>query len=129
MLEAGKVFELKTQVTENDTAKVFGSGELEVLATPKMIALMEESSYKCVADGLDAGASTVGTYLDVKHLAATPVGMNVKVESTLTEVDGRRLVFSVKAYDESGLIGEGKHERFIVFSEKFVAKTYAKLNK
>lgn len=129
MLEAGKVFELKTQVTENDTAKVFGSGELEVLATPKMIALMEESSYKCVADGLDAGASTVGTYLDVKHLAATPVGMKVKVESTLTEVDGRRLVFSVKAYDESGLIGEGKHERFIVFSEKFVAKTYAKLNK
>ena len=129
MIEAGKKFLIEAQVTEKDTARVFGSGELEVLATPKMIALMEEASYKCVSDGLDAGASTVGTYLDVKHLAATPVGMSVKVESELTEVDGRRLVFSVKAYDEAGLIGEGKHERFVIFAEKFVAKTYSKLNK
>lgn len=129
MLEAGRIFVIEREVTENDTAKAFGSGELEVLATPKMIALMEEASYKCVADGLDAGASTVGTYLDVKHLAATPVGMKVKVESALEEVDGRRLVFALKAYDECGLIGEGKHERFVVFSEKFVTKAYAKLNK
>jgi predicted thioesterase len=127
MLEAGKTFVIEKEVTGLDTAKVFGSGELEVLATPKMIALMEEASYKCVADGLDEGCSTVGTYLDVKHLAATPVGMKVMVESTLVEADGRRLVFNVKAYDEAGLIGEGKHERFVVFSEKFVAKTYAKL--
>jgi predicted thioesterase len=127
MLEAGKTFVIEKEVTGLDTAKVFGSGELEVFATPKMIALMEEASYKCVADGLDAGCSTVGTYLDVKHLAATPVGMKVKVESTLDAVDGRKLVFIVKAYDESGLIGEGKHERFIIFAEKFVAKTYAKL--
>ena len=126
-MEIGKVFNIETTVTENDTAKVFGSGTLPVLATPRMIALMEEASYKCVADELDEGSSTVGTCLDVKHLAATPVGMKVKVESTLTEVDGRRLVFNVKAYDEAGLIGEGKHERFVVFSEKFVAKTYAKL--
>jgi len=129
MLEAGKTFVIEKEVTELDTAKVFGSGELEVLATPKMIALMEEASYKCVADGLDAGCSTVGTYLDVKHLAATPVGMRVKVESTLDEIDGRKLVFTVKVYDESGLIGEGKHERFVIFAEKFVAKTYSKLNK
>ncbi|MBQ9743817.1 MAG: thioesterase family protein [Clostridia bacterium] len=129
MLEAGKTFVIEAQVTENDTAKVFGSGELEVLATPKMIALMEEASYKCVAAGLDEGSSTVGTYMGAKHLAATPVGMKIKVESTLTEVDGRRLVFSVKAYDECGLIGEGDHERFVIFAEKFVAKTYAKLNK
>ncbi len=129
MLDAGLTFTIEKNITENDTAKALGSGELEVLATPKMIALMEEASYKCVSGKLDAGASTVGTYLDIKHLAATPVGMKVTVESVLTEVDGRRLVFSVKAYDEGGLIGEGQHERFIIFSEKFVAKTYAKLNK
>ncbi len=127
MLEAGKTFIIEKEVTELDTAKVFGSGELDVLATPKMIALMEEASYKCVADGLDEGSSTVGTYLDVKHLAATPVGMMVKVESTLDMVDGRKLVFTVKAYDEAGLIGEGKHERFVILAEKFVAKTYSKL--
>ena len=129
MIEAGKKYTFETVVREEDTAKAFGSGELMVLATPRMIALMEEASYKCVSKELDEGASTVGTYLDVKHLAATPVGMKVKVESTLDAVDGRRLVFSVKAYDESGIIGEGKHERFIIFSEKFVAKTYSKLNK
>ena len=129
MLEAGKTFVIEKEVTTLDTAKVFGSGELEVLATPKMIALMEEASYKCVADGLDTGSSTVGTYLDVKHLAATPVGMKVRVESTLDAVDGRKLTFTVKAYDEAGLIGEGKHERFVIFAEKFVAKTYSKLDK
>jgi len=129
MLDKGLTFVIETKVTENDTAKVFGSGELEVLATPKMIALMEEASYKCVGNELDDGASTVGTYLDVKHLAATPVGMKVRVESELTEIDGRRLVFSVKAYDESGLIGEGKHERFIILAEKFLSRTYSKLNK
>ena len=129
MLEVSKTYTLEIEVTENDTAKVFGSGELSVLATPKMIALMEEASYKCVGADLDEGASTVGTYLDVKHLAATPVGMKVRVESTLCEVDGRRLVFQVKAFDEAGLIGEGKHERFIIFAEKFLAKTYSKLQK
>ena len=128
-MEAGKVFTIEAKVTENDTAKVFGSGELEVLATPKMIALMEMASYKCIADELEEGTTTVGTYLDVKHLAATPVGMGVRVESTLTSAEGRKLTFSVKAYDESGIIGEGTHERFIVYSEKFTAKTYAKLNK
>ena len=129
MLEAGKTFVIEKEVTALDTAKVFGSGELEVLATPKMIARMEEASYKCVTDGLDTGSSTVGTYLDVKHLAATPVGMKVRVESTLDAVDGRKLTFTVKAYDEAGLIGEGKHERFVIFAEKFVAKTYSKLDK
>lgn len=126
-MKIGKVFGIETTVTDKDTAKVFGSGTLPVLATPRMLALMEEASYKCVAEMLDEGSSTVGTHLDVKHLASTPVGMKVMVESTLVEEDGRRLVFDVKAYDEAGLIGEGKHERFVVFSEKFVAKTYSKL--
>ena len=128
-MEIGAKFKVTIKVEEKDTAMAHGSGTLAVLATPRMIALMEESAYKCIDKYLEEGQSSVGTYLDVKHLAATPVGMEVYAESEVTEVDGRRIVFSVKAYDEKGLIGEGKHERFIVFSEKFVAKTYQKLDK
>jgi predicted thioesterase len=128
-MEIGAKFKVTIKVEEKDTAMAHGSGTLAVLATPRMIALMEESAYKCIDKYLEEGQSSVGTYLDVKHLAATPVGMEVYAESEVTEVDGRRVVFSVKAYDEKGLIGEGKHERFIVFSGKFVAKTYQKLDK
>ena len=128
-MEIGAKFKVTIKVEEKDTAKAHGSGTLSVLATPRMIALMEESAYKCIDKYLEDGRSSVGTYLDVKHLAATPVGMEVYAESEVIEVDGRRVVFSVKAYDEKGLIGEGKHERFIVFSDKFVSKTYQKLDK
>lgn len=128
-MEIGAKFKVTIKVEDKDTAMSHGSGTLAVLATPRMIALMEESAYKCIEKYLDNGQSSVGTYLDVKHLSATPVGMEVYAESEITEVDGRRVVFSVKAYDEKGLIGEGKHERFIVLSEKFVAKTYQKLDK
>ncbi len=128
-MEIGAKFKVTIKVEEKDTAKAHGSGTLSVLATPRMIALMEESAYKCIEKYLEEGQSSVGTYLDVKHLSATPVGMEVYAESEIIEVDGRKVVFSVKAYDEKGLIGEGKHERFIVFSEKFVAKTYQKLDK
>ena len=128
-MEIGAKFKVTIKVEEKDTAMAHGSGTLAVLATPRMIALMEESAYKCIDKYLEEGQSSVGTYLDVKHLAATPVGMEAYAESEVIEVDGRRVVFSVKAYDEKGLIGEGKHERFIVFSEKFVAKTYQKLDK
>lgn len=128
-MEIGAKFKVTIKVEEKDTAASYGSGTLAVLATPRMIALMEESAYKCIDKYLEEGQSSVGTYLDVKHLAATPVGMEAYAESEVTEVDGRRVVFSVKAYDEKGLIGEGKHERFVVLSEKFVAKTYQKLEK
>ena len=128
-MEIGAKFKVAIKVEEKDTAMSYGSGTLAVLATPRMIALMEESAYKCIDKYLEEGQSSVGTYLDVKHLAATPVGMEVYAESEVVEVDGRKVVFSVKAYDEKGIIGEGKHERFIVFSEKFVAKTYQKLEK
>jgi predicted thioesterase len=91
-----------------------------------MIALMEEAAYKAVLPHLDEGMGSVGTYLDVKHLAATPLGMTVRCEATLVEIDRRRLVFKVTALDDSGVIGEGKHERFIVNNESFMAKTNAK---
>ena len=126
-MQIGQKKIITTKVQPSDTAKVFGSGELEVLATPRMIALMEECAYKSISADLEEGASTVGTLMNVKHVSATPVGMEVTVEAEITEIDGRRVCFSVKAYDESGLIGEGTHERFIVYSEKFIQKTYSKL--
>lgn len=115
-------------VTEDKTAAVMGSGELAVFATPAMIALMENTASKSVADALEPGQGTVGTLIDVKHVAATPVGMEVTCETKLVEVDRKRLVFEVKAYDAAGVIGEGMHERFIIDNEKFMAKAEAKKN-
>ena len=128
MIEVGMKFTVKITVGDQDTAKAVGSGTLAVLATPRMIALMEEAAYKCIGAELESGSSSVGTLMNVKHLSATPVGMDVSVIAEVTEVDGRRVVFKVEAYDAKGIIGEGVHERFIVFEEKFVAKTYSKLN-
>lgn len=109
-------------VTRELTAAQFGSGLVEVFATPAMIALMERTSQLSIQDQLPEGYLTVGTLVNVKHLKATPVGMMVKCESELIELDGRRLVFKVIAKDEKGLIGEGIHERFIVNHEDFINK-------
>ena len=129
MLQAGITGRAETVVDHSNTAKFLGSGELEVFATPSMIALMEQTCQKSVADALEPGQGTVGTHLDISHDAATPLGMKVTVDSELVEVDGRKLVFAVKAYDECGLIGQGKHERFIINNEKFLAKVNAKAAK
>ena len=129
MLEVGLLGKQEIVVTEEQTAKVYGSGSLRVFGTPAMIALMENTALKSVAPYIGEGNGTVGTQLNVKHVAATPVGMKVSCETKLVEVDGRRLVFEVKAYDECGLIGEGTHERFIVAEEKFQAKTDGKMCK
>ena len=129
MLEAGIKGTKEIMVTNENTAKTMGSGTLDVFATPAMIALMENTAYESVASELEEGRGTVGTALNVKHVAATPVGMKVTCETELIKVDGRALTFSVEAFDEKGLIGEGEHERFIVFNEKFQAKADAKLEK
>ncbi len=115
-------------VTEELTAAKVGSGLLEVYATPMMIALMENVASESVAPYLEEGTGTVGTKINVDHVSATPVGMEVRVETELVEVDRRRLVFSVKAYDEAGLIGEGVHERFVIKNESFFAKAQGKLS-
>lgn len=128
MLEAGLKGHEELIVEKKDTAGVYGSGTLDVLATPAMIALMEKTCLNSVAASLDAGQGTVGTQICVKHLAATPMGMKVTCESLLREVDRRRLVFEVTAFDESGKIGEGTHERFVIDEAKFQAKTDAKKN-
>ena len=129
MLQAGIKGEQKVEVVYENTATAVGSGVLEVFATPCMIALMEKTACDSVIPYLDESDGTVGTELNIKHVAATPIGMTVRCESELLEVDGRRLVFDVKAYDEVGLIGEGRHERFIVNNEKFQNKTNKKAEK
>lgn len=116
-------------VSEQNTALSVGSGSLRVYATPAMLALIEKAACKALEGLLAEGETTVGTLLNVKHLAATPVGMQVSATAELIERDGRKFVFSVTASDECGVIGEGTHERFLVFSDKFTDKTYSKLNK
>ena len=111
MLQAGIKGKKEITVTLDKTAKAMGSGTMDVFATPAMIALMENTAFESVASELEEGSGTVGTALDIKHVSATPVGMKVTCESELMKVDGRALTFSVKAFDEAGLIGEGTHER------------------
>ncbi len=113
-------------VEESNTASSFGSGDLPVFATPAMIALMEATALESIKEYLEEGYSTVGTLVDVKHMAATPLAMTVRCESELIEIDRKRLVFKVTAYDDAGLIGEGVHERFIIHKEKFLAKAKSK---
>ena len=125
-MEIGIKGRAETVVNHENTAKLVGYGELEVFATPQMIALMEQAAASSVAGELGEGQGTVGTLLNVSHDAATPLGMKVWAETELVEVDRRRLVFDVKAYDECGLIGQGKHERFIIQNDKFLAKVNAK---
>lgn len=126
MLLTGIKGKAETVVDERNTAKAMGSGTLDVFATPSMVALMESAAYRSVAGELEEGMGTVGTVMNIQHVSATPLGMRVTAESELIEVDGRRLVFSVEAFDEAGLIGKGTHERFIVADEKFVAKARGK---
>ena len=126
MLETGIKGTKTVTVNEANTAKTMGSGTLDVFATPALIALMEETSWRSVADRLEDGCGTVGTLLEIRHTAPTPIGMDVTCESELVEVDGRRLVFTVQAHDAKGLVGEGRHERFVIQNEKFQAKANAK---
>jgi len=125
-LHKGLNAKVETIVTQKDTAMSFGSGGAAVYATPMMIGLMENSALSAVDLHLPKGYATVGTHLDVKHLAATPVGMKVYAVGELIEIDGRRLVFKVEAYDENEKIGEGYHERYIVSLERFLEKVEGK---
>lgn len=113
-------------VDDGLTAQAAGSGTLPVFATPWMCALMEKAAWTAVAPGLSEGESTVGTKLNISHLSATPVGLKVWAESQVTLVDGKRIEFSVSAYDEKGLIGSGTHERFVVTDQRFLAKAQGK---
>lgn len=125
-IEIGMTGRTECSVTEQNTALAVGSGALPVFATPMMAALMEAAAMNAVSACLDEGQGTVGTKLDITHDAATPVGMKVWAEATVTAVDGRRICFTVIAQDECGPIGSGTHERFVISNDRFLARTNQK---
>lgn len=125
-LTVGSKGKAETVVTDQNTANAVGSGLVPVFATPYMIALMENAAVNAVQAQLEEGQGTVGTKLDVTHDAATPIGLKVWAEAELTAVEGKKLTFAVKAFDEAGPIGGGTHERFIITVDRFLAKAEAK---
>jgi predicted thioesterase len=125
-LRPGLTGEARTVVDASNIASAYGSGSIDVFSTPAMIGLMENAARNCVDPNLPSGSITVGTRVDVRHLAATPVGMTVVARAELTQVDGRRLVFTVTASDGSETIGDGTHERAIVDAARLLARASAK---
>ena len=128
-MERGIKGAAETVVVYENTAAAVGSGALEVFSTPSMIALMEKASRELVQPYLEEGQSTVGTRLEVSHVAASPIGAHIRAESTLVEIDRRMLTFEVKAYADGELIGEGRHQRCIIYAERFMEKALAKQKK
>ena len=116
-----------TIVRENNTAKTIKSGSLDVLATPMMIALMEEAACACLEDGLERGQTSVGTELIVAHTAASPLGAEITATATIESVSGRKIGFILTAKDKAGEIGKGKHTRVIIDAEQFMNKTKTRL--
>ncbi len=125
-LEVGIKGEARDAVTDLNTAVAYGNTVVNVYASPAMIGLMEKAALSSVLPFLGEGMTTVGARFEVKHLAATPVGLNVTARSTLVEIEGKRLLFEVEAWDDAEQIGKGIHERFIVKLESFLKRTQAK---
>ncbi len=114
-------------VEREDTAAEVGSGSLLVYATPCMVALMEGAACEAIAEAIPEGQTTVGMMLNIEHIAATPVGMDVRAEAEVTAVEGKVITFQIHAFDEAGQIGKGIHKRCIVNSQRFLDKAYNKL--
>ena len=122
-MELGLTYTSTMEVTEDRTAGSMGCGDLRVLATPAMLALMENASMMAVAQALPEGGTTVGGHISSSHLMPTPVGAEVSATATLTAAEGRKLTFRVEAHDEAGhLLGEGVHLRFVVDRERFMSR-------
>lgn len=126
-IEIGMKGEASTLVEREDTAQEVGSGSLLVYATPCMVALMEGAACEAIASALDENQTSVGTGLNISHISATPVGLEVRAEATVTNVAGKVITFEVKAFDEAGEIGSGTHTRAVVNTQRFLDKTYEKL--
>lgn len=127
MITAGIKGTKEITVQPGQSAQAMGSGMLAVFATPALVALMEGTAMESIAPHLDAGQGSVGTAIQVAHLAATPIGMKVRCESELTAVDGRKLTFAIAAYDEAEKIGTATHERFLIDNDRFMQKAQSKL--
>jgi fluoroacetyl-CoA thioesterase len=126
-IKPGATNEVEITVTEERTAHAMGNPGVKVLATPWVVGLLEQAAAGLVHPHLPAGASTVGTVVEMKHLAATPEGMKVRAKATLVETDGRRFLFTVEAWDEKDKIAEGRHERFVIPDlAKFLARAMKK---
>jgi predicted thioesterase len=125
-LRSGLCGEARVAVDESNTALALGSGTVPVFATPAMAALVEAAAVHALAGVLGEDQTTVGVYLDLQHLAATPVGLTVRAEAKLVQVEGRRLTFRVTAYDDVEQIGIGSHQRMLVDTDRFLARTRAK---
>ena len=125
-LKIGLKGHAETVVAYENTAAAVGSGLVPVFATPSMIALMEQAASASLLPYLEEGQGSVGVHLDVSHEAATPIGMKVRAESEVTEINGKQIVFSVAAYDEAGLIGRGTHKRAVITVDRFMAKVEQK---
>jgi Predicted thioesterase len=121
-LPVGLSYTSKKIVTIDDAASRYGSGLIDVFATPAMVALMENAALMAVASHLPEGFNTVGIEISTTHVKATPIGMEVKATANLVNVDGKKLTFEIVAEDEEGIIGKGIHSRFIIDTEKFIAK-------
>ncbi len=119
--------EAYAQVEREDTAQEVGSGSLLVYATPCMVALMEGAACNALEEVLEEGMTTVGTALNIEHISATPVGLEVHAEATVTAVEGKLITFEINAYDEAGPIGKGTHKRALVNSQKFLERSYGKV--
>ena len=126
-ITVGMKAEVFSFVEKEDTAKEVGSGSLLVYATPCMVALMEGAACEAIEEAMDDDKTTVGTELNIQHISATPVGMDVRAEAVVTAVEGKVITFEIPAYDESGEIGCGTHKRVIVPAQKFLEKAYNKL--
>ena len=126
-ITVGMKGEVSSFVEREDTAKEVGSGSLLVYATPCMVALMEGAACEAIEEALDESKTTVGTALNIEHISATPVGMDVRAEATVIAVDGKVITFEVRAFDEACEIGKGTHKRVIVPTQKFLDKAYDKL--
>ena len=126
-ITVGMKGEVGTLVEKEDTAAEVGSGSLLVYATPCMVALMEGAACEAIAQCMNEDQTSVGIELNISHLSATPVGLEVRAEAEVTAVEGKVITFQVTAYDEAGKIGEGTHKRCVVASQRFLDKTYSKL--
>ena len=125
-IKPGMTLETTFQVEAQHRAAHIGSGSLRVLATPVMIAFMESTSHRLLAQRLPAGYSSVGMLVNVRHLAPTPLGSSVRVLSEVLEVDGLRVTFSVQAWDQSEQIGDGQHQRMVIEEARFLRRVEAK---
>lgn len=120
---------VSAKVNDTNTALAMGSGGLKVLATPAVSALMEKAAFELIQPYLEESITTVGTMISLEHISASPIGADITAKAVLTSFEGRKFCFDISAFDNAGLIAQGKHERFSVKTESFMKRTDAKIRK